>query len=254
MSYLKDRKRRQNLSQMYGGEIEKSQGRPGTHGYNGGMLAAQRRTDANIAEAVGNDYDVRRYMEATGNESAIGNLDQANAIHKEMRKQHREDGQGGKYSSAQDQMGVMMGAVQDQRKQQESKMRDKFKSMLKKTRGSEQTADALQPEAPVELSDRAKKSEAILDKYTMNLGRGRTDVFDTRAAEMGAESPSTNIPDLSSDGQGIEDITSNSTLDDTDEQLKNTMDFKNNYSFNVAKGLNLAGVETRGPNAQRFGA
>ncbi len=256
-SHLKKIKDRNTLQGMYGGEIHKSQGRPGSSGYNGGSLAAERRTDASLAQAMNNDYDVRRYMEVTGNDSAIGNLEQAGAIHKEMKKRHEG---GGAYSSAQDKMNISMQAVDEYEDKRDSGLRKDFRQMLKKnnkkTTASQNTEAAVAPE--IGLSDAAKDSQELLAKYTTGitgstLGRGSfnsADPFDTRGAELGTESPGTTQPGAS----GVEDVVDESPIDSTNENLEEAMDFKNKYSFNVAQGLNLAGIKTSGKGATKFGS
>ena len=239
--------------------------RPGTENSRGGFRSI-KDVERDISAAMSNDYSTReflKYNDEARKEMKNGlpsNRKQNSKLYEMMKDAHKDNGNGGKYSSTADRAGVAQEAFENFEDSRDAGLRKDFRKMLKKNNkkmaASQNTEAAVAPE--IGLSDAAKESQSLLDKYTTGitgstLGRdtfNSSDPFDTRGAELGAESPGATQPG----GSGVEDVVDESPIDSTNENLEEAMDFKNKYSFNVASGLNLAGIKTSGKGATKFGA
>ena len=228
--------------------------------------------DKQLVTMGGMSYANNRALEAaglSGNKKAEKisemdeGMDQLYFTQRFMEKTHRNRmDMGGAYTPGSDEMAAKNFWVNRERSKQDASYYRKLSALekqLKKARGE------AEEEAPIEfsMSDRMQQSQDLLDSYTAGLSGGGTgtdytfgnDPFDTRDAEVGLESPTGPIPDMSTDGfnaePGTENITDDSYIDNTNENAADV--FRDKYKFNVKEGLNLAGIPTRGPGTS-FGA
>jgi len=163
---------RRELSEQFG--IDKSEygprGRPGEYEYK-----SIESLDERIGEAVANDYDYRRSLEAAsmaGNKKAqkiggVSGIADAYAAHKFMKKTHRNRmGNGGAYDGANDEYGVTDYWI--------NKDREKFASRFASTDDLNSLKEKLQEQAagdreamrdaanPIEPSDRLAQAQSRL--------------------------------------------------------------------------------------------
>ena len=198
-----------------------------------GLRFNQDKYNEAVQNRLGNDYSTRRAMEARGMagdkkaqkmaQKGIGSLKDAYKARQMMEDWHKEDGNGGEFSSASDYAGVAYSGVEQDRDAQTAAYDDKYAkttdlNALKDKLMAQATEDA---PAVIEPSDRIAGVEERLEGAASN---SPPSLFDKDNADPAK----------------------------ANDQKDAARNFLNDYKLDVAKGANIkSDIETGVSNAAR---
>jgi len=199
-------------------------------------------TNAAVTKAIANDYDTRRSLEAAssaGNKKAqkvgsISNISEAVAAERFMAKTHSNRmGATGKYSSANDEGNVTKFWNDKNAKKQQASMDAKYATANQLNALQDkikQRAEGTTPAEPVELSKTLSNAQQNVEDFDDGvLGQQGSLIFGKIGKGNDLEQATDETMSSAASGDGE--------------------DYKNDYSANVKGGLQLSGVETRGPRS-----
>ena len=215
-------------------------------GMEGGALGGRRTVndvERDISAAMANDYDTReflKYNEDARKEMKNGvpsNRKQNEKLHEMMQDAHKENGNGGEFSSAADFAGVAQGAFETYEKnerQDAKKYVDRGLGQLQeqfdKMRGAGDDQQSAQAATPIQSAEASE-----IDEWFKNDPTSYS--FDPAGQQPAAAQPVT----PQSEGEAATLTVGNQPGAD---QAK-----LNEYKLKVKEGMKIAGVQTRGPQS-----
>ena len=197
---------------------------------------------AAINAAMRNDYDYRRSAESgqlkdiTGDGSAEDFVNYQRAASKFHKK---EQGNGGSWSSTKDFAGTTTALVQDQARELQEENDKRYDAKYASAAKLNELQDSIQKRAeetgPTEISSTLTNAQREVGEYDEDKTSQGANIF-------GAMGPSNDLELARAEVQ-----TNEASGDGQDRD--NAEAYKDGYALNVKGGLELSGIETRGPDS-----
>ena len=200
--------------------------------------------------AARNDYDLRRTMEAAamsgkgkaqkilddGFKSPGDVMNAANFSRKAAEKRGVKS-----FTSNADYMGLTQSMVERDRRKFNEDINSRMDNRMKELQQKE--PEAVEEEAPVELSDRAKRASGAMDDFSFNAPEGPTEseaIFG-EANDQQVDADTLALQQPTDDGMAYNPVRG--------EYSPESGSYLDNYKFDVKKGIAKSGAITRGPGS-----
>ena len=206
---------------------------PGGRGTGSRGMINLKATQDKFENLARNDFDYRTSSQHMDGVKGNASAKDFNKYQRGAQKLHRKAGNGGQYSSNEDITTVTNNLVSDSQRD----FRDDLMSEMDKKYATAATLNALQDK----IKQRAEQAgptqiSSTLSNAQRNVGEYEDDLSSQGANIFGAMGPANDLEFAKQETQA------NEASGDGDEYL-------NDYKLNVKGGLELSGVETRGPNS-----
>ena len=137
-------------------------GRPGSHGAQQNPYRSQRQVEGEIAAKMANDYSTREFLKHNDDirdqlkRGLPSNSKEVELVYDAMKKQHKEDGNGGKFSNRNDRQGVAQSSFENYEKEQRSYVDEQLNQMGKRNTQEDSVGDTTKPYVKSEALARAQ--------------------------------------------------------------------------------------------------